>query len=252
LTTDQAILQRLFTTKSAKDCRQSVILQSVIVVPLSLLLYLTGIGLYAFYQRHPLRLAGLNNADAIMPFFAVHELPAGISGLIIASIFAASMAVMSAGINSLTTATTVDFYQRVFRPGLAPQHYAVIGRVGTLAWGVLVTLMALFAKYLGELALAYNRVSSFISGPLLGIFLLGTVTRRTTSAGALTGAAAGALTVALVSVETRWSFFYLGAIGVASTVAVGYLVSLCMAPPPAEKIAGLTLRSRRTPAEVKR
>ena len=130
LTTDQAVLQRLFTTKSAADCRQSVILQSILLVPITLLLSLTGIALFAYYHDNPGRLAGLNADDAIMPFFAVRELSPGVSGLIIASIFAASMSVMSAGINSLTTATTVDFYQRVFHPGRSPEHYARVGRIG--------------------------------------------------------------------------------------------------------------------------
>jgi SSS family transporter len=99
LTTDQAILQRLFTTKSAQACKRSVILQACLNVPTSLLLYFAGIMLFAFYSFHGGRLAGLNSEDAIVPFFAMHELPSGISGLVLAAIFAASMAVMSAGIN---------------------------------------------------------------------------------------------------------------------------------------------------------
>ncbi len=241
LTTDQAVLQRLFTTKSAADCRQSVILQSILVVPITLLLSLTGIALFAYYHDNPGRLAGLNADDAIMPFFAVHELSAGVSGLIIASIFAASMSVMSAGINSLTTATTVDFYQRVFHPGRSPEHYAMVGRIGTLAWGLVVTLLALFAGWLGELALAYNRVSSVVSGPLLGIFLLGILTRRATALGSLLGAAAGMAAVGLASLRTEWSFFYFGPIGVLTTITAGYLSSLLTRPPKPEKVHGLVL-----------
>jgi Na+/proline symporter len=241
LATDQAVLQRLFTTKSVEDSRRSVIVQCVVIIPLSLLLFLTGTALFVFYQAHPERLAGLSNTEAIMPFFAVRELPSGVSGLIIAAIFAASMAVMSAGINSLTTASTVDFYQRVFRPFEAPEHYARVGRIGTVCWGVAVTLLALTAGRLGELALAYNRVSSVISGPLLGIFLLATLTRRTTAAGALIGAIAGAAAVAPIMLWTNWSFFYLGPIGVVSTLAVGYVASLAMAPPPEHKVRGLVV-----------
>ena len=239
LTTDQAVLQRLFTTKSAADCRQSVILQSILVVPITLLLSLTRIALFAYYHDNPGRLAGLNADDAIMPFFAVHELSAGVSGLIIASIFAASMSVMSAGINSLTTATTVDFYQRVFHPGRSPEHYAMVGRIGTLAWGLVVTLLALFAGRLGELALAYNRVSSVVSGPMLGIFLLGILTRRATALGSLLGAAAGMAAVGLASLRTGWSFFYFGPIGVLTTITAGYLASLLTRPPKPEKVHGL-------------
>jgi SSS family solute:Na+ symporter len=238
VTTDQAIIQRLFTTKSAKDCRQSIILQSLIIVPVSTTLYLAGVALFVFYQGRPGRLAGLANADAVMPFFAVHELPAGVSGLIIAAIFGASMAVMSAGINSLTTATTVDFYQRLFRPQASPQRLAKVGRIGTAVWGLAMTVVALFAGRLGELANAYNLVSSYIAGPLLGIFLLAVLTKRTTAAGALIGAAGGVTAVALVSILTDWSFFYLAPIGVTMTVVAGYLASLFMSPPPPEKIRG--------------
>ena len=241
LTTDQAVLQRLFTTKSAADCRQSVILQSILVVPITLLLSLTGIALFAYYHDNPGRLAGLNADDAIMPFFAVRELSPGVSGLIIASIFAASMSVMSAGINSLTTATTVDFYQRVFHPGRSLEHYARVGRIGTLAWGLVVTLLALFAGRLGELALAYNRVSSVVSGPLLGIFLLGILTRRATATGSILGAVAGMAAVGLASLRTGWSFFYFGPIGVLTTITAGYLASLLTRPPKPEKVHGLVL-----------
>jgi SSS family transporter len=241
VTTDQAIIQRLFTTKSVKDCRQSIIVQSAIVVPISCFLYLAGTALFTFYQSRPGRLAGLSNPDAVMPFFAVRELPAGVSGLIVAAIFGASMAVMSAGINSLTTATTVDFYQRLFRPQASAQQLAVVGRLGTAAWGLAMTGLALFAGKLGELANAYNLVSSHIAGPLLGIFLLAVLSRRTTAAGVLVGAGGGVLAVASVSLLTKWSFFYLGPIGVVVTVAVGYLASLAMTPPNQEKIQGLVL-----------
>ncbi len=242
MTTDQAILQRLFTTKSDRDYKQSIILQSILVVPLNLLLFFAGVGIFVFYHYNPSRLAGLTSDDAVMPFFAVHELPSGVSGLLIASIFAASMAVVSAGINSLTTATTVDIYQRLFRPDATPQHYATIGRIGTVCWGIIATVFALFAKYLGDLILSYMRVSSFISGPLFGIFALAVLNKRTTANGALIGATAGTAVVALMALRTEWSFFYEGPIGVAVTMTVGYGVSLFMSPPQLEKVEGLPLR----------
>jgi SSS family solute:Na+ symporter len=207
LTTDQAVLQRLFTTKSSEDCRRSVILQALLVVPITLLLFMLGVVLYIFYQFYPARLAGLPQVDAILPMFAVRELPAGISGLVVACIFSASIAVMSAGINALTTATTIDFYQRVVRPNAPSTHYGVVGRIGTICWGTIATVLALFAGRLGDLALAYNRVSSVLSGPMLGIFLLATMTRRATAGGVLSGALAGGAVIWLVSSNTGWSFF---------------------------------------------
>jgi SSS family transporter len=241
LTTDQAILQRLFTTRSTADCKQSVRLQAILVVPILSTLYFTGAVLYSFYYYNPQDLAGLTNKDAIVPFFAVHELPSGISGLVIAAIFAASMAVMSAGINSLTTATTVDFYQRVFRPNQTPEHYALAGRIGTALWGIAVTFTALLAERAGDLALAYNRVSALVSGPMLGIFLLGTLTRRTTAFGAIAGAVLGMIAVALAVSLTPWSFFWYGPTGVAVTFLGGYVASLLTPPPPRHKIRGLVM-----------
>ena len=241
LATDQAILQRLFTTKSVEECRRSVILQAVVVVPISTLFFLAGTALFVFYYFNPSHLAELRNSDAIVPFFSVRELPAGASGLIIACIFAASMAVMSAGINALTTATTIDFYKRVFRPHETPEHYATVGRVGTLCWGFGMTLLALFVGRFGDLATAYLKVSSYVSGPLLGIFLLATLTARATAGGALTGAIVGMVVVALTSYGSHWSFFYLAPIGVSVTVVSGYLVSLLVEPPPSEKVRGLVL-----------
>ncbi|MCC6362601.1 MAG: sodium/solute symporter [Bryobacterales bacterium] len=241
LTTDQAILQRLFTTKSAKDCRQSVMLQAFLIVPIISILYLTGTALFAFYHFHPERLAGLTNTDAIVPFFAVRELPSGMSGLVVAAIFAASMAVMSAGINSLTTASTVDFYQRVFRPDRPPEHYAMVGRAGTVFWGVAVTFTGLLASKAGDLVLAYNRVSAVVSGPMLGIFLLGTLTRRASAMGCLLGAAAGMIAVGLTITLTRWSFFYQGPIGVVTTFGAGYLASLFTPAPAPDRVKGLVM-----------
>lgn len=241
MTTDQAILQRFFTTKSYDDCKQAIIFQSILVIPIQLLLFFAGTGIYVFYYYHRSHLAGLTNNDAIMPFFAVHELPSGVSGLLIASICAASMAVMSAGLNALATATTVDIYQRLYRPKETSQHYAKVGRIGTACWGAVATFVALFAKRLGALLLSYMKVSSFISGPLFGVFALAVFSKRTTSKGALIGAGVGTVAVATIALRTEWSFFYHGPIGTAVTMVVGYGASLFMNAPPVDKIKGYVM-----------
>jgi SSS family transporter len=244
LTTDQAIIQRLFTTKSVHDCRRAILVQTVLIMPVLFMVYLAGTALFVFYQHNPAALSGLQTDDAIVPLFAVRELPAGVSGLIVAAIFAASMAVMSASVNSLTTATTMDFYQRLFRPNETPEHYGRVGRIGSAVWGGIVTGMALFAGHLGELALAYNRISSIISGPLLGIFLLAALVRRATAWGSLLGGLTGIITVVVVSRLTNWSFFWHGPVGVVATVFPGYFYSLWMAPPPERNLRGLVYGER--------
>lgn len=242
LTTDQAVLQRLFTTKSAKDAEQSVWLNAFVSIPMELLLLAIGAILWVFYQQNSGHLASLNQPDAILPYFAVRELRRGLAGLLIAGLFGASMGVMSAGINALSTATTVDLYARLFRPNRSEQHYANAGRVFTACWGIAATAVASLAGHLGELAIAYVRVSSFISGPILGIFLLGLLTRRATPGGALVGAAAGALAPVLLTATSNWSFFYMAPVGVAVCFSVGWLCSLFMDRPRREKVHGLVWR----------
>lgn len=246
LTTDQAILQRLFSAKSTRDFRQSVLLQAILIVPVIALLNLIGVVLFVYYSTHPARLVHLHNPDAIVPYFVLTELPKGVAGLVIAAIFAASMAVMSAGINALTTATTVDYYARLVRPNRSGEHYASVGRIGTAVWGCVVTLLALFAGRAGSLAIAYLRVSSLIVGPMLGIFLLGITTRRANPTGVLLGTFAGGMAVFVVGTGTHWSFFYFGAIGTIVTVAAGYISSLMFSPPSASKIVGLVMGEKIT------
>ena len=88
---------------------------------------------------------------------------------------------------------------------------------------------------------AYNRLSAIVSGPMLGIFLLGTLTKRTTATGCLIGAVCGMIAIATVIATTKWSFFWQGPIGVVATFAGGYLSSLFLAPPPKEKTWGLVM-----------
>lgn len=236
LGTDQAYLQRYFTTKSLREGQRSIILDAVIVIPVTLVLFLLGTVLYVFYHFHPDRLQALPSTDALLPFFVSHELGSVLSGLIIASIFAASMAVMSAGINSLTTVTTLDIYQRVFRPGREEAHFVLAGRLGTVGWGAATTFGALFVGWLGPLANAFTIINSFLGGPILGIFLLGMLTRRATGTPALIGGGVGFGVTSLFAWASHISFFYYAFIGVTITFVVGYLLSL--------------LRPARDPAEL--
>lgn len=237
--TDQAYLQRYFSTRSLRDGRRSVLLDACILIPIDGLLFLLGTVLFVFYRFYPSHLAGLTNVDDILPFFVVRELGGAFSGLVIASIFAVSMAVMSAGINSMTTVTAVDFYQRLVQHHHHKPRMVLVGRLGTVGWGALATLAALYANRLGSLANAFNVINSFLGGPILGIFLLGMLSRRAKGIGVLIGGTAGLITVAMVSLKTQLSFYYLSLIGVLVTLAVGYLSSLIGPPLDQEQLRGL-------------
>jgi SSS family transporter len=239
LGTDQAYLQRYFTTTSLSEGRRSVLFDMIIVLPVAAILYLLGTVLYAFYHAYPGRLLGLPNPDAILPYFVMNEIAGVFAGLVIASIFASSMAVMSAGINALTTATTVDFYQRWLRPGRAESHYVRVGRWGTVGWGAACTLGALYAGRLGPLGNAFNKMNAFIGGPILGVFLLGMLTRRAKGTAAVIGGAVGFAIVSWINWNTSISIFYHALIGFVITFGLGYALSFIGARPQETKLAGL-------------
>ncbi len=239
LGTDQAYLQRYFTTKSLKEGRRSILLDAIIIVPVSLVLYAVGPVLYTFYKFHPERLNGLPSMDAIFPFFVMRELGGWFSGLVIASIFAASMAVMSAGINALTTATTVDFYKRLIRPQASDSETVLAGRIGTVAWGGAATVAALFANRWGPIINAFNMINSFLGGPILGVFLLGMLTKRTRGDAAIGGAAAGAAVNVMLAWKTSVSFFYFAIAGTVVTFMVGWLISQFQTPRNPAELGGL-------------
>jgi len=239
LGTDQAYLQRYFTTRSLREGRRTLLLDMIIVLPVAATLYLLGDVLYAFYHFYPARLQGLPNTDAVLPFFVMRELGGLFSGLVIASIFASSMAVMSAGINALTTADHRLFYKRWLRPGKSESHYVRVGRWGTVGWGAACTLGALFAGRLGPLANAFNKMNAFIGGPILGIFLLGMLTRRAKGDPAIAGGAIAFAIVSWLNWKTDISFLYHALIGMVITFAVGYVLSLRGPVPDEVRLAGL-------------
>ncbi|MBS1850529.1 MAG: sodium/solute symporter [Acidobacteria bacterium] len=248
LGTDQAYLQRYFTTSSLQEGQRSILLDAIIIVPVSLLLYLVGPVLYTFYHFNPQQLQGMPSMDAILPFFVMTQLGGWLAGLVIASIFAASMAVMSAGINALTTATTVDFYQRLWRPNSSDEEVVRAGRMGTILWGAAATGAALFAGRLGPIINAFNLINSFLGGPILGIFLLGMLTKRPRGNAAISGAALGIAVVSLLAWKTQISFFYYAIVGTGVTFLAGWIFGWLQPARSDEELVGL-VRGLHAPAE---
>jgi solute:Na+ symporter, SSS family len=167
-----------------------------------------------------------NDVNYVFPTFVTTQMPTGLVGLIIAAIFAAAMSTIAAELNSLSTATVIDFYQRHIRKNASDQHYLRVSRVATGVWGLLACGVAVYATSLGSLIEVVNRFGSYFYGSLLGVFVLAIGTRRANGTGAFVGLIAGMAAVA--SVAWRWpeiSFLWYNVIGVVAVVAVGLGVS---------------------------
>ena len=138
-------------------------------------------------------------------------------------IFAAAMSSFSSEINSLASASVIDFYKRYFVRTASDAHYLWISRGATLFWGVFATIMALFAGRQGSLIEAVNRVGSFFYGPILGVFVLAFLVRRCTGTGAFCALIVGEIAVFAVAYFSSISWLYYNVVGVAVVLAAGII-----------------------------
>ncbi len=231
--TDQLIVQRLLAARNQRQS-QAALLSSGVVILLQFTLFLvTGVVLFAFFKAFPHALH-FTRADQIFPDFVATQLPAGLAGLVIAAILAAGMANLSAALNALASSTVVDFYRPFLKPRADERHYLLVSRFMTLVWGAMLVAIALAAGLLHrsvlELALT---LASIPYGSMLGIFLLGALSPRSTAPGVLTGAVAGLLALAAVIAFTHIAWTWYVVIGTVTTVTVGLLASYIW-PKPVE------------------
>jgi SSS family transporter len=192
--TDQLIVQRLLTTRNV-DNSQRALIWSGIVVALQFGLFLfIGLLLYAFYDAQSAQQLGLATTDEIFAKFIVEQLPVGLSGLIIASLFAAAMSSLSSSLNSLASSTTLDLYKPYFGKENTKAEDLRISRIITVIWGVILTGSAFFFAFLQlqegerpavvELGLG---IASYTYGGLLGAFLLGRLSEKPDKTDAMVG-----------------------------------------------------------------
>jgi len=225
--TDQLIVQRLLAAPNKRQS-QAALLSSGLVILLQFSLFLVvGVVLFAFYhQRDPQAAARFNRPDQVFPTFVVTQLPRGLAGLLIAAIISAAMANLSAALNALASSSVVDFYRPFVRPQAEESHYMRVSRGLTLVWGVVLILIAVGAQHLHQsvLELALT-IASVPYGSMLGIFLLGVLTRRATGSAALIGALAGLGVLLLVIAFTSIAWTWYVAIGACTTFLVGLVAS---------------------------
>ena len=235
--TDQLMVQRLLAARNLRESRAALLSSGVVIFLQFALFLLIGAGLYVFYQQHPGTTFRTN--DYIFPTFIVREMPLGIAGLLVAAILAAAMSNLSAALNSLSSTTVVDFYMR-FRPEADDRERAIIAKSSTVMWALVLFAIAVYSVKAGgkghvvEIGLS---IASVAYGCLLGVFLLGTLTRFTTERGAIVGMICGFILnlwiwqgvfpvhIGPVTIpHIAWTWYVL--IGAAATFLIGAVASL--------------------------
>jgi solute:Na+ symporter, SSS family len=223
--TDQLIVQRLL---AARNQRQSVLalLSSGVAILFQFGLFLfVGVMLFAYYQAPS---ATFGRADRIYPTFIVSRMPHGISGLLIAAILAAAMSNLSAALNSLSSSSMMDFYFR-FKTELSETKRLRLARFATVLWALVLFALAVLALHrVGRVVEVGLQIASIAYGALLGVFLLGVLTKRANQNGALAGMICGLATELYLWRMTRVAFTWWVAIGTSVTFLVGYAASLAL------------------------
>ena len=169
---------------------------------------------------------GYTDVNYVFPTFIRTALPIGLVGLWIVAIITAATDSIAAELNSLATATVIDFYRRLFKPAASDEHYLRVSKFATAGWGAFACIVAVYASTLGSLIEVVNRFGSFFYGSILGVFMLAILTRRATGTGASVGLAAGMSAVALVAFgRPDIAFLWHNVVGAVVVFVVGMAVS---------------------------
>ena len=224
--TDQLIVQRLLAARSRKQSVAALLSSGVAILFLFALFLMAG-GMLWVYYRVPS--AAFGRPDRIFATFIVSRMPHGISGLLIAAILAAAMSNLSAALNALSSSSIMDFYVR-FRPQAEERTTMRLSRLSTFVWALLLFALAVLALHkVGRVVEMGLQIASVAYGALLGVFLLGVLTRRANQRGATVGMLFGFSLELYLWLATRVPWTWWVAIGTTATFAAGYAASLAMA-----------------------
>ncbi|MFZ0270622.1 MAG: sodium:solute symporter [Acidobacteriaceae bacterium] len=243
--TDQLMVQRLLAAKNLRESRLALLTSGVVVFFQFTLFLLIGAGLFVYYRE--MGSAPGVGSDRIFPLFIVQQMPVGIAGLMIAAILAAAMSNLSAALNSLASTSVIDFYLPRY-PEISERLRTRLSRLMTVIWAAVLFALAMFSRGGGHVVEIGLSIASVLWGAMLGVFLLGTLSRRAGERGTLAGMAAGVAINLLLWIQPRalsftaaghrlvlpkiaWTWWVL--IGSLVTCAVGYTASVLFPEPEA-------------------
>lgn len=235
---DQSYIQRYIASKNDREARKSIWIGTLLYIPLSALFFFIGTQLYAFYQVHPdyrqevklivaqehlihegvtpqspgfqaerqsqaAQLTDQDIGDGVFPHFIGRMLPQGITGLLIAAIFAAGMSTVSTSLNSSATLLVTDWYQRFFKSNADEKHTMKALYLATVFWGLLGTGVAiLLTRTSASILDIWWTLAGILGGGMIGLFLLGMISRRARNPVAVTSVCLGAVTMAWMTLST--------------------------------------------------
>jgi solute:Na+ symporter, SSS family len=231
--TEQLMVQRLLAARNERESRTALFASWAVIFFQFTLFLVIGVMLFVHYSDA--HLPAPHPADRIYADFIWRNLPPGAAGLVIAAILAAGMSNLSAALNALASTSIMDFYRPLAvrrSPGTPEAHFLKLARWATVVWGAILFLVGLVARHWGSVLEAGLSIASILYGSLLGVFLLGLLTRTVQERAAMAGMVTGLITMICVKQFTHVAFTWYVLIGTSVTFAVGWIASLIVVEPP--------------------
>ena len=201
---DQNYVQRYMASKSEKEAKKSALIGGLLYVPISALFLFIGTALFAYYDSVatlPIDLQGVTKSDRVFPYFIVNVLPAGLSGLLVASIFAAGMSTISTSFNSSATVFLTDYYNKYFKKTASDKEGLRVLYISSAIISIIGIGIAIAMINVKSALDAWWKLASIFSGGMLGLFLLAIVSRHKNVVGAIAGVIAGLLVILWLSLS---------------------------------------------------
>ena len=198
---DQNFVQRYMTTSSLKKAKSSTLFGALLYLPVSVLFFYIGTALYSYYTAQPDLLPAdiASQGDKVFPFFILNGLPTGITGLLIAAIFAAGMSTISTSVNSTATIVLTDYYKRYFNKNATEKSSMNVLYISSMIFGTLGVLIALTLVGVESVLDAWWSLASIFSGGMLGLFLLAFLSKKVRNIDAVIGVIIGVIVIMWMS-----------------------------------------------------
>ena len=201
---DQNYVQRYMASKTEKEAQKSALIGGLMYVPISALFLLIGTALFAYYESVatlPVELQEITKSDRVFPYFIVNVLPAGLSGLLVASIFAAGMSTVSTSFNSSATVFLTDYYNKYFKKTASDREGLRVLYISSAIISIIGIGIAIAMINVKSALDAWWKLASIFSGGMLGLFLLAIFSRQKNVIGAIAGVIAGLLVILWLSLS---------------------------------------------------
>mgnify|MGYP005666348681 CR=1 FL=1 len=242
---DQNYVQRYMASRSDREAKKSALIGGLLYIPVSALFLFIGTALFAFYQSKagvlPVDLQDVNKSDRIFPYFIVTELPVGITGLMVASIFAAGMSTISTSFNSSATVFLTDYYNKYFKKTASDREAMRVLYLSSVVISILGISIGIAMINVKSALDAWWKLASIFSGGMLGLFLLGAFSEKKNVVGAIIGVIVGLLIILWLSLSNvflgeeaignQFHTYLTIVFGTSAIFLVGFLVSLIKKEP---------------------